>query len=233
MWLDRDIAWFAGRSGKRGRSPTYSEAVIQFCLSIKCLFGLPLRQSIGLVESLLKVFGLDWSVPDFSTISRRQKWLELTIPYSPRREDLHLLVNSTGVKMLGAGEWKTKKHGADYRQQWRKVHIGIDTETLEIRAVGITSNSVGDTPMLPDLLAQIPETERMASVSGDGAFDTKACNTAIANRGAAAVIPTQKNGRPWKSTPRGRMPVTRRCGPPNAWGAPSGKTGAAITTKFG
>ena len=73
IWLDQDMAWFAEPTGKRGRSPTFSDAVIQFCLSIKCLFGLPLRQSIGMVESLLKLAGLDWPVPDFSTISRRQK----------------------------------------------------------------------------------------------------------------------------------------------------------------
>lgn len=197
------MAWFAGASGKRGRSPTYSDAAIQFCLSLKCLFGLPLRQSIGLVESLLKLSELDWGVPDFSTVSRRQKHLQVVIPHRVKNDALHLLVDSTGVKMLGEGEWKTKKHGADYRRQWRKVHLGIDAQTMEIRAIEVTSNSVGDAPMLPELLAQIASTTTITTVTGDGAYDTKACHAAIAAIGASAIIPTRRNARLWKKYPPG------------------------------
>ncbi len=203
IWLDKDMAWFAAPTGKRGRSPTFSDAAIQFCLSIKCLFGLPLRQSIGMVESLLKLAGLDWPVPDFSTVSRRQKHLRVVIPYQRSRDGLHLLVDSTGIKMLGEGEWKRKKHGADYRRQWRKIHMGIDAQTLEIRAFEVTDNAEGDAPMLPDLLSQIPADEPIISVSGDGAYDTKGCHAAIAARGAAAIIPTRKNGQPWKENTAG------------------------------
>ncbi len=203
IWLDKDMAWFAAKSGKRGRSQTFSDAAIQFCLSIKCLFGLPLRQSLGMVESLLKQAGLDWPVPDFSTVSRRQKTLNVSIPYRPSCEGLHLLVDSTGIKMLGEGEWKRKKHGADYRRQWRKVHLGIDAETLEIRAIEVTSSSIGDAPMLPELLMQIPPNEPIVTVSGDGAYDTKGCHVAIAARNAAAIIPTRKNGQPWKENSSG------------------------------
>jgi hypothetical protein len=203
IWLDQDMAWFAAPTGKRGRSPTFSDAAIQFCLSIKCLFGLPLRQSIGMVESLLKLAGLDWPVPDFSTISRRQKHLRVVIPYQRSREGLHLLVDSTGIKMLGEGEWKRKKHGADYRRQWRKVHMGIDAQTLEIRAFEVTDNAEGDAPMLPELLSQIPADEVLLSVSGDGAYDTKGSHAAIAARGATAIIPTRKNGQPWKENTAG------------------------------
>jgi len=203
IWLDKDMAWFAAPTGKRGRSPTFSDAAIQFCLSIKCLFGLPLRQSIGMVESLLKLAGLDWPVPDFSTVSRRQKHLRVVIPYQRSREGLHLLVDSTGIKMLGEGEWKRKKHGADYRRQWRKIHMGIDAQTLEIRAFEVTDNAEGDAPMLPELLSQIPADEPIISVSGDGAYDTKGCHAAIAARGAAAIIPTRKNGQLWKENTAG------------------------------
>ena len=79
------------------------------------------------------------------------------------------------MKILGEGGWKTKKHGADYRRQWREVQLGIDAQTLEIRAIEITDNAIGDAPMLPELLAQIPEDEPLHSVSADGAYDTKAC----------------------------------------------------------
>ena len=100
-------------------------------------------------------------------------------------------------------KWKTKKHGAEYRRQWRKVHIGIDAETLEIRAIEVTSNRVGDAQVLPDLLNQIPQEERIDSVSGDGAYDTKRDHTAIAERNAETIIPVRKNGKPWKENTLG------------------------------
>jgi hypothetical protein len=100
---------------------------------------------------------------------------------------------------FGVGEWKRKKHGAEYRRQWRKVHLGIDAQTLEIRAIEVTDNSVGDAPMPPELLAQIPPDEAVASVSADGAYDTKACHAAIAQRGAQAGTPPRKSGKPWKA----------------------------------
>lgn len=92
---------------------------------------------------------------------------------------------------------ENEKHGAGYRRQWRKVHLGIDAQTLEIRAIEITDNAIGDAPMLPELLAQIPLQEPLHSVSADGAYDTKACHEAIASRQAAAIIPTRRNAKPW------------------------------------
>ena len=151
------------------------------------------RKPVGLA-------GLAWRVPDFSTLCRRQKTLRVQLPYQSSATALDLLVDSTGIKFLGEGEWKRKKHGAEYRRQWRKVHLGIDAQTLEIRAIEVTDNSVGDAPMLPELLGQIPADEAVASVSGDGAYDTKACHAAIAQRGAQAVIPPRKNARPWRAT---------------------------------
>ena len=200
IWLDKDMQWYAPASGRRGRQRVFSDAAIQFCLSVKCLFGLALRQSLGLVESLLRLACLDWKVPDFSTVCRRQKTLRVQLPYQSSATALDLLVDSTGIKFLGEGEWKRKKHGAEYRRQWRKVHLGIDAQTLEIRAIEVTDNSVGDAPMLPELLGQIPADEAVASVCGDGAYDTKACHAAIAQRGAQAVIPPRKNARPWRAT---------------------------------
>ena len=81
------MQWHAPATGKRGRQPTFSDAAIQFCLSIKCLFGLALRQSLGMVESLLRLAGLDWKVPDFSTVCRRQKRLSVKLPYSAKVPD--------------------------------------------------------------------------------------------------------------------------------------------------
>ena len=105
IWFDPETVWLAEPSGKRGRPATFSDAAIQTCLTLKALFGLPLRQATGLVESLLKLAGLDWSVPDFSTLSRRQMGLNVAIPYRPSTGALHLLIDSTGIKAEGEGEW--------------------------------------------------------------------------------------------------------------------------------
>jgi len=198
VWLDPEMCWHGKPTGKRGRCQKYSDEAVQFCLTIKSLFNLPLRQAMGMAQSLLKLAGLEWQVPDFSTVSRRQKHLAVTIEAHTTTTGLHLLVDSTGIKMLGEGEWKTKKHGADYRRQWRKVHLGIDAATLEIRAIEVTDNATGDAPMLACLLEQISVDETIASVSGDGAYDTKGCHEAIAQRGAQAIIPTRKNAKLWK-----------------------------------
>ncbi len=186
------MQWLARPTGKRGRSQTFSDAAIQFCLTIKCLFGLPLRQTLGLVQSLLKMAGLPWVVPDYSTVCHRQKDLDVRVHYRPSRNGLHMLADSTGIKFLGEGEWKTKKHGAERRRQWCKVHLGIDAETLQIRAIVVTTNEVGDSPVVAELLSQIPSHEKLASLTGDGAYDAhEACH----HRGAIPIIPPRKGAR--------------------------------------
>ena len=111
---------------------------------MKVLFGMALRQTTGFVESLLRLSGLDWAVPDFSTLSRRQKTLQVNIPYRGSGGPLHLLIDSTGIKVEGEGEWNARKHGGAKRRVWRKIHIGIDEKTLEIRAAEFTTSDVGD-----------------------------------------------------------------------------------------
>ena len=198
IWLDREMEWLASPSGRLGRSETYSDAAIQFCLSIKVLFGLALRQTIGMVASLLRMAGVDWPVPDYSTLCRRQSSVTIQVPYRRADGHLNLLVDSTGVKVRGDGEWQVRKHGSGRRRQWRKVHLAMDTATGDIRAVEFTSSREGDSPVLPDLLAQIPAEQPIGTITADGAYDTRTCHSAIADRGAAAVIPIRKNGRPWK-----------------------------------
>src|SRR5574343_1535975 len=101
IWLDKEMAWHAPHEGRTGRPPVFSNAAIQFCLSIKVLFKLPLRQTAGMVASLLRLAGLDWPVPDYSTLCRRQKTLKVQIPYRRADGPLNLLVDSTGIKFLG------------------------------------------------------------------------------------------------------------------------------------
>lgn len=198
VWLDRDMVWLAPRAGRPGRPPVFSDAAVQFCLMVKVLFGLPLRQTTGMVASILKLADLDWPVPDFSTLSRRQG--KITVQITNRRGPgpLNLLVDSTGIKFLGDGEWLARKHGTHRRRQYRKVHLAMDTATGDIRAVEFTSSREGDSPVLPELLDQIPPDEDIGTVTGDGAFDTRRCHTAILDRGGTAIIPIRRNGRLWK-----------------------------------
>lgn len=177
---------------------TCASGGIHTCLTIKVLFKLPLRQTTGMVASLLKLADLDWAVPDYTTLCRRQKTLAVQIPYRRADGPLNLLVDSTGIKFLGDGEWQARKHGVQGRRQWRKVHLAMDTATSDIRAVEFTPSSDGDSPVLPELLDQIPEGEEIGTVTADGAYDTRRCHTAIIDRQATAIIPIRKNGRPWK-----------------------------------
>ena len=121
-------------------------------------------------------------------------------------------MGSTGMKFLGDGEWLARKHGTHRRRQYRKVHLAMDAGTGDIRAVEFTSSREGDSPVLPDLLDQIPPNEPIGTVTGDGAFDTRRCHTAILDRGGTAVIPIRKNGRLWKedcSAARARNDILR------------------------
>ncbi|PRY88211.1 DDE family transposase [Donghicola tyrosinivorans] len=194
------MSWYAPPTGKRGYQPEFSDAGIQSCLTIKGLFGIPLRQTTGFVESLLRLARLDWKIPDFSTLCRRQKTLNVAIPYRGGSGPLHLLIDATGIMAEGKGEWNAHKHGGPKKRLWRKLHLGMDEETLQIRAVGVTTSNVGDAPMLPDLLEQIPADQDIATAPADGAHDTPRCHNVIAARGAAAIIPPRKNARLWKPT---------------------------------
>ena len=192
------MIWEAAPTGKRGRLPDYSAPAIQACVTMKVLFGMALRQTTGFVESLLRLIDLDWAVPNFSALSRRQKTLKVNIPFRGSQGPLHLLIDSTGIKVEGEGEWNARKHGGTKRRVWRKIHIGIDEKTLEIREAEFTTSDVGDAPMLPEPLDQIPPDQEIVSVTADGAFDTRKCHDSIAARGAAAIIPPRKNAKPWK-----------------------------------
>ena len=128
IWFDPATQWYAPSKGKQGRNQTYSDAAIQCCLMIKSLFRLSLRMVTGFVQSLIKLCGLNWIAPDYTTLCRRQKHIDIVISYQKSSDGLHLLMDSTGMKFLGEGEWKRKKHGAEYRRQWRKLHIGIDAK---------------------------------------------------------------------------------------------------------
>ena len=147
IWLAKEMTWLAPHDGSPGRPAVFSDAAIQFCLTIKVLFklvaiGAPLvratmatRQTTGMVASLLKMANLDWAASDYTTLCRRQKTLAVRIPYRRAVGPLNLLVDCTGIKFLGDGEWRARKHGVQGRRQWRKVHLNCSTSLSWIWAL--------------------------------------------------------------------------------------------------
>jgi len=184
------------KSGKPGRSNTYTDTAILCMATLQEVYHLRLRATQGLLLSLIKLLGLDLAVPDYSTLCRRRKTLEVVLPRSTKREPLHLVVDSTGVKVFGEGEWKVRQHGYTRRRTWRKLHLGVDEATGDVVAAVLATNNFTDGQVLPDLLAQIDEP--IKQVSGDKAYDKRHCYEAIRARAARAAIPPQKGAHIWQ-----------------------------------
>ena len=195
------------KTGKRGRSPTYTDAVIQCMLALKAVFRLPLRATEGLWLSLVKLTQWDIAVPDYSTLCRRQKKLAVKISRSPQQGAIHVVVDSTGLKVFGEGEWKVRQHGWSKRRTWRKLHLGVNAANGEIVAAAMTTHSISDGEMLPDLLSQIPEP--IEQISADGAYDTADCYEHIGEQGARAAIPPRRGARIWQHGNAGKPPLAR------------------------
>ena len=178
------------RDGQVGAPTTYSDLAIQALLTLKAVFCLPLRQTQGFAQSVLQLMASDLPIPSYSTLSRRAEQLEVALPHRAKDEPLHVVIDSTGLKIYGEGEWKTRQHGVSKRRTWRKMHLGVDEATGEIVAVVTTERDVGDCEVLPQLLSAIPHP--IAQVSADGSYDTIACHQAIAARQARVAIPPRE-----------------------------------------
>jgi len=199
LWLSEDVlsAWRTTmRSGKRGHPQEYSETAMLTMATVQEIYQLGVRQTQGLLGSIAEVVGLPIAVPHYSTLSRRRAALEIELPRTRGQEALHVVVDSTGVKVFGEGEWKVRQHGYTYRRTWRKVHLGVDAASGEIVAAVVTTNNYSDSQVLPDLLEQVEE--GVAQVSGDGGYDKRQCYEAIEGRHAQATIPPQHNAKIWQ-----------------------------------
>ena len=196
MWLSTDVVeeWVVGeKTGKRGASAIYSDTAIATMSTIKSVFSLAGRQAQGFVESLFKLMNLDLPVPDHSTVSRRLSSLEIELPVQNSQSTRHIVVDSTGLKVYGEGEWKTRQHGISKRRTWRKLHLGIDETTGEIISAVVTTNDYHDSQVLENILDGVGD--EISQVSADGAYDTKDCYEAIADRGAKVAIRPRKNAK--------------------------------------
>lgn len=196
FWLSADVIeeWLVvEKTGKRGASTIYSDIAIATMSTIKSIFGLAGRQAQGFVESVFELMQINLPVPDHSTVSRRLGRLEIKLPVKRKESARHLVVDSTGVKVYGEGEWKTRQHGISKRRTWRKLHLGIDETTGEIISAVATTNDYHDSQVLGDILDGVEE--QISQVSTDGAYDTKSCYEQIEQKGAKAVIPPRKNAK--------------------------------------
>jgi Transposase DDE domain len=198
VWFSEDAinAWRAAPRTTPGGQPHYSALAISTALTLRAVFRLGLRQSEGLIGSIIHLLGLELAVPDHTTLSRRAQTLAL--PPRPRSGTgpLHLLVDSTGLKLDGPGEWQREKHGVKKRRAWRKLHLGVDADTGEIVAVELTSNDVDDGAPVGSLLDQVEGA--MASFTGDGAYDREDVYGAVAARhpDASVVVPPRSSAVP-------------------------------------
>jgi Transposase DDE domain len=205
MWIDESVLTNAVESGarKRGRPCIYADAVIQMLLGLKQVFRLPLRALQGFAQSLRELAFADLPVPNYSTLSRRAQTLTVLLPTLRSGEPLHLVVDSTGLKLYGEGEWKVRKHGYSKRRTWRKVHLAMDAKSGQVCAALMTHQDVDDASALPDLLDQIPSDTPIEIIGGDGAYDTKRSHATIAARGALPSIPPREGAMPWPESTSG------------------------------
>jgi Transposase DDE domain len=195
LWVERRAVnkWReTAAPARRGRRRFYSDLAITCALTLREVYGLPLRSTQGLVSSVLRLLGADLPAPHYSTLSRRAA--SLAVPLRRRGAGpLHLAVDSTGIKLYGEGEWKVRLHGTEKRRTWRKLHLLIDHGTQEALACSMSEQYVLDRRELPGLLADVEG--EVAEVLGDGAYDFRDCYKAIHARGARAVIPPQVRAR--------------------------------------
>src|SRR5215207_1884324 len=191
VWFSDEAiaAWQAEPRTTRGGQPHYSALAIRTALTLRAVFRLTLRQTEGLIGSILGLLGLDLAVPDHSTLSRRAEALEVPKLSPNPRGPVHLLVDSTGLRLCGPGEWLVEKHGTRKCRSWRKLHIGVDAETGQILASELTTSDVDDGSQVEPLLDQI--TAPLVSFTGDGAYDQAGVYNTVAKRHpeAAVIVP--------------------------------------------
>jgi hypothetical protein len=192
LWVDQETlrSWRYGGPAQRGAQFEYSDLAIECLLTLKAVFHLTLRAPEGFARSLLGLMGVDLPVPDYSTLCRRAATLPVTLP-KKAEGPLHLVLDSTGLKVYGEGEWKVRQHGYSKRRTWLKLHLAVDPQTHEIQAAMVSDPSVTDAEMVPPLLEQVENP--VTSAAADGAYDGRTVYEALDGRGASAVIPPRKD----------------------------------------
>lgn len=182
------------RDQRRGRPKIYSDTAIECMLIIRCVFHLPLRALQGFVCSLMEVSDLPLPCPNYTTVCRRAKSLQIRLPKSIKAgENIHVLVDSSGFKIFGEGEWKTRKYGYSKRRTWRKLHVAVCARTQCAVGAVLTTNNVGDSEVFGELIDGIEEP--IETMTGDGAYDTIDCYDTAECYGAKPIFPPRRGAK--------------------------------------
>jgi Transposase DDE domain len=196
-------AWQPPRTGQRGRPREYSDVAIETGHLLRLAFGRPWRQTEGLLRSIVGLLGLEVGVPDHTTFARRSPGLELAAALARAQAasgggPIQVVIDATGLKVYGAGEWLAEKQGERDRREWRKLHIAVDPDSGEVLACELTSSEEGDASQVAPLLAQISGS--LGAVIADGAYDGEPVYRAVAERqpdpSVAMVIPPRATAVP-------------------------------------
>ena len=197
LWVDEETlqAWRYQGPTQQGAQFQYSDLAIECLLTLRAVYHLPLRATQGFARSLFELMDLKLLVPDYSTLCRRAATVRITLP---RRAEgpLNLVLDSTGLKVYGEGEWKVRKHGYSKRRTWLKLHLAIDPQTHEIQAAMVSDPGVTDEEMVPPLLEQVANP--VQSMAGDGAYDRRTVYAELDRRGARALIPPRRDAVIWR-----------------------------------
>jgi len=196
LWFSDEILrkWYhENGEGKRGRPFTYSDSTMELFLSIRELLRLPYRQTEGFVRGMLSLVANNLHVPDFTSAAKRAAKLGVALPVLPRRGHIDVVLDSTGLKVFGEGEWKVRQHGPSKRRTWRKLHLAIDPDTQEIVAEVLTTNAGHDADQADALLDETPG--KIDSVTADGCYDQWKVYETIERRGARPKIPPRHDAK--------------------------------------
>lgn len=212
LWISDEVlvGWHPEPAGprQRGGQVQYSERAIECLLMLRALYRLPYRQTEGLGRSLLALLDAEVVVPDYSTLCKRSLELTVSWPSSCTNAVKHIVVDSTGLKVFGEGEWKVRQHGYSKRRTWRKLHLSVDEATQAIEAVVLSEVRVDDAAAGGELLASTPGP--IGQVSADGTYDKRKFYDACAERGVERVaVPPQRNARIWQHGNSAKPPLVR------------------------
>ncbi len=200
FWISEDLLanWIEKqKSGGRGASPRYTAAAMLAMASLKFVFSQAGRQTCGLVASIFQLLKVQLPVPDHSTLSRRMAGLEVGLPVKQSAKARHLVIDSTGLKVYGEGEWKVRSHGYTKRRTWRKLHLCLDAATGEVIVAGASENSVSDCQMFPEILRAVAE--EIEQISADGSYDRRKVYEAVNQRAIKrAAIPPRRGAKIWQ-----------------------------------
>ena len=201
LWVSPEAiaTWAPAGVGTRGGQLQYSDLAIETALTLRLLFHLPLRQTEGFLTSIFGMLGLDLSAPDHTTLSRRGQHLDLTLRRVSAGAGMHLIVDSTGLSIVGEGEWAAAKHGGRGRRGWKKLHLGVDRSGV-IVAQALTEGSVDDATTGITLIEAADGD--LGSVTADAAYDTVGFYAAAGARGAAVVVPPTSTANVSRHGPR-------------------------------